>query len=405
MAACALSLASLSCASSLAFSRARSSLQKGDRVDAVLFCAEALSHSADNYRAMAMLEAIFPPAIEQCRSEAEAALARSEPLRWETVARDWRSIHAMNDAVSSLPPLYPKGAKLPLGFTFTYNQSLLSEALDRAAEYRYQEGLRLLRGSGRPAARAAYASLQKAQGFRQGYRDSEALLAQAWEEGSDRLALVPFDSDPRSADALSLLDGLYEAGQYALVQAARTRDFLQVVERGRVEATLARQGLGLDELVDARNRARVEAMFGANILVLARLVYFSEGPSRTSSRREESRVGADGQGREGEPPGEGHGRGARGGTATIFSKRLTLRATIAYRAIDIERSVVLDSRRISAEVHDDSEWATWQGDREAMPDRYAKLLEAREPFDYRPLAQRLAERLGRELAASFIASR
>jgi hypothetical protein len=405
----ALALGSLSCASELAYSRASASLEGGDRVGAVLMAAEALSHSAANYRALSLLEAVFPRAVAECRTEAEAALARGDELRWETVVRDWEAIHTMNDAVGALPSLHHQASTQPVVFAIGYDRQLLARAREEAASYRYAEGLRLLASGSRSDARAAYASLKKVQAFHRGYLDSEVLMAKAQELGADRIAVLPFDSRLLDGDSLAFLDILYRGCQSTLLEASISRSFVQVVERSRTEALLAEQLLSSSDLAKARLGAEAARALGANILVFGQLLSLSAERPRLTTRTEYFQVEVDEPIR-GALPVEGAAptqKVEKRGALTIFSKRSSLAATATYRAVDIESSVILDARSIVDTISDTNEWATWTGDRAALPPKYENLVEARdrELLEVEDLMPRLAARMNRTFTDGFFASR
>jgi tetratricopeptide (TPR) repeat protein len=402
-------LSLLSCASSAAYSRAVASMKAGDSAGAVLSAAESLSHSAKNYKALALLESAFPAAVAERKSAAAAAAAGGDERRWEAIVACWEAIHAMNDAVSALPPLYRKGSRAAVSFSFEYDRALLADAREKAAAYRYGEGVGLLSLGRRSEAREAFESFRKALAYRPGYKDAEEQASRARELGADKIAVVPFDSRLRDPDALGFLDTLYGVCQSALVQAAKDKLFVQVVERARLEAVLAEAELSSSDLASARFGPEAVGLYGANILVFGQLLSFSAEYPQVRSASESFQV-------EVEEPIKGAAavngkvptaKVKKVAVVTTFTKASSVSASVAYRAVDIETSVLLTAETRSDSLGDKREWAVLTGDKEAVPERLSALLAAKDEGVLLPsqLMPRLASRLDGAFASSFLGPR
>ena len=260
---------------------------------------------------------------------------------------------------------------LPLSFDLVYDRALLAKARAEAAAYRYEEGRRLLAKAGsadgsadvRPDARAAFEDFRLALRFQSGYNDAAELLEKARALGSDRIAVGYFDSASQDADSLAFLALLRGDCESALFQAAQGRDLV-----------------------------RVGPLDGANILVSGQLLSFRIEEPRLRMRKESFHT-------------EGQGRG----TLTHYSRRASVSATVAYRAVDLENSLTLAARSLSDSIGESREWGTWEGDRAALPPRYSSLVQAGEGSagegSATDLMARLAARMDSAFAASFIRSR
>jgi curli biogenesis system outer membrane secretion channel CsgG len=400
-----LCLVATSCASSLMYSRATSQLRSGDKVGAVLSAAASLSYDQENYKALELLDSAYPAAVAEKRAEADAALAATDDLRWERVARAWEAIHAMGDAIAALPPLYRKGEGSPVRFALAYDAALLAEARAKAAEFRYGEGRRLLALGRRAEARSAYADFQKAESFFPGYKDAAVLLGEARDLGSGRIAVLPFETSSGDSLSRSFADMVQGGCQAALLGAAAKEAFVQVVERSRIESMIAEGELSLGDLADPRRRPDAIGIYGANVMIFGKVLALS--PSYpTVTARSESFVA------EIERPVADAPLGAaktekvkRRAFVTIFAKRSSVSATVSLRAVDLETSLVVESKTVSDSMSDSCEWAVSSGDSEAVPERYRGLLakgerDLRSPDEMMP---RMAERMGEAFSKALVA--
>jgi hypothetical protein len=408
LASAALALVLLaSCASQAAYKKAKRELERGDLAAATLAAAKSLSSKPGNRDALVLLEAAFPAAVATLRLESDRALESQDPLRWETVARDWSTIHAMNDAIRALPPLYRKGSKEAVAFSYLYDAELLDRARGEAAEHRYREGLALMSRGSRAASREAYGSFAKALSYAPGYKDAAARAEEARDLGSDRIAILPFAAakgDFRSASGAGLL---YDGCVSALVALASRRDFLQVVDRGAIEAMLAERELSASELADPRTRLDPAGLHGANILVSGQLLALAPEYPTARLATEILRKEVD------EPiPGAAPVNGVvptrkamKSATVTVFTKASALSVTAAYRAVDMESSVIIDARTATESMRDEYRWAVYSGDEEALSPEQERLVARKEAEVKTPEAMlpELCDRLARGFAASFAA--
>jgi tetratricopeptide (TPR) repeat protein len=398
-----------SCASRVAYREATESLERGDYVSATLNAAKSLARDAKNYKALDLLVKAYPQALSAMKADAAYAMTQSSPRRWEVVARAWASIHAMNDAILRLPPLYRKGSRTALTLSMEYNQELLIRANAEAAENRYQEGMALLGPGGRAQYREAYQNFKEALSFAPAYKDAAKRAEEARDLGSDRIAVIPFTQSVGSKEAELVAGSLYDAFLSALVTAAKERTFLQVVERNRVESLLSEREFSMSDLMDGRIPSFASGFYGANVLSFAQVSGVSIAYPSIVSKTETFEVVV-----EEAIPGAVAVNGVlptqkvtKRASVTSFTKKSSIAVTVAYRAVNAETSVIVDAETRTEEARDEHAWAVYLGDKEAIPARYASLVQARErdvksPFELLPgLCSALGSRLAKRLSDRF----
>lgn len=397
-----------SCASQSAYRSAADSLERGDYLSAALNAARSLSHDPKNYKALDLLQKSFPLAREAMEAESANALASGQARRWERVAAAWEAMHAVNDAIQRLPPLYKKGSKAPVIFNLAYNQGLLAQAKAEAAENRYQEGLSLARVGDRVSYREAYESFRLSMDYQPGYKDAAKRAEDARALGSDRIAVIPFVAAAGLSDPLNGSGLLYDAFLSQLVAGAARKTFLQVVERGRVEALLNEREFIVSELMDGRLKPTATGFYGANIIVFGQLLSISYTYPTITSAAEFFEAIVD------EPiPGAVPVNGVVPTQKALkrvlvnrFTKTSSLAVTLAYRAVNAENSVIVDADTRSLSAADEHVWAVYLGDKEALPPGYLSLVQAteREILGPQELLPGLCAALGGQLASRLVDS-
>ena len=370
-----ISLGLTSCASQWALSRARRQLDQGDPVGAVLSAAQAVRHDPKNADAVALLLDIFPAAIERRRADADAATASDRPFKWEDVAAALSDIHAMNDAVGLLPDLRPDEKSPPVVLERTNYYAELEAVRQQAAADRYEAGLAATALGTKPDWREAAGHFSRALAFIANYRDAVAREAEARELGSDHIYLPLFDTysaHPAAAGFAAMLNDAL-AGQ--LVAAASRREFVQVVERSRVEELLRERELSAAAIGDLRIKPETYGFYGADLVVFGNVssLLFTDPIVKTTDlpfTAEVNEVVAGAALVNGVVPTR---KVTVNAVVTVVAKRSAATASAGYRVVRTDTGVVLDSFNRSAAVEDSYEWALISGDPRAVPPHYQAL--------------------------------
>ncbi|MBN1241087.1 MAG: hypothetical protein JXA15_00100 [Spirochaetales bacterium] len=396
-----------SCASGIAYRNAARELERGDYAAAALQAATSLYHDPKNEKALDLLVRAHPLATESLERAVDEAMESVERRRWETVADSLATLHAVNDAIQRLPPLYRKGSKTPVGFELRYDRELLASARAAAADNRYAEAGELMRPGDRRSFRDAYESFRLADYYAPGYRDALARAEEARSLGSDRVAVLPFGTGLFSFEARSAADALYGAFVSNLVAAARRKTFLQVVDRGGVEALLAERELSLGDLADPRIRADMTGIYGASVLAIGQVLALEAKYPSIVGVTEIYKVTVD-EVIPGSTPVDGvypTWKAEKAAVVTTFTKSASLSATVEYRAVDAASSVVVDAASVTEKLSDSWSWAVLTGDMAAVPASVQPLLLLSERDIKGPelMIGELASLVGARMAASLAA--
>ncbi|MBP7094949.1 MAG: hypothetical protein KBC36_02545 [Spirochaetia bacterium] len=396
-----------SCASGIAYRNATRELERGDYAAAALQAATSLYHDPKNEKSLDLLVRAYPLAVETLAAASDEALEGSDRRRWETVADSWAALHAVNDAILRLPPLYRKGSKVPVSFELRWDRELLARARAAAADNRYAEASDLMRSGDRRSFREAYESFRLADRYAPGYRDALARAEEARSLGSDRVAVLPFGTGLYSFEARSAADALYGAFVSNLVAAARRKTFLQVVDRGVVEALVAERELSLGDLADPRLRADMKGVYGASVLAMGQVLALEAKYPSIVGATEIYKTTVDEIIPGSTPVGGVYPTWKVEKTAvvTTFTKSASLAATVEYRAVDAATSVVVDAASVTEKLSDSWSWAVLTGDKAAVPASVQPLLLLAERDIKGPelMIGELAALLGSRMAASLAA--
>ncbi|MEM7575456.1 MAG: hypothetical protein AAF433_21310 [Bacteroidota bacterium] len=138
-----------------------------------------------NPRYVAALEEAVNRANERDVREAERLKSRGGGADWSAIFRIYDKIDRRQEALQPLIPLVDKDGR-EAQFRFVRVSPLLVEARQKAADQHYRRAENLLqeaRTGNKPAARQAYAALQRTQNYLTNYRNSATMLREAEELG------------------------------------------------------------------------------------------------------------------------------------------------------------------------------------------------------------------------------
>ena len=128
------------------------------------------------------LEEAFSKANQRDLSSAERLKQQRRPENWARIHEHYMSIRKRQEAVAPLLPLVSKEG-IKANFRFVKVNELEMESREKAAEFHYTEGQRLLRQASqnedRLQARRAYAELDRTGQYFKRYRDVDQLMEEA----------------------------------------------------------------------------------------------------------------------------------------------------------------------------------------------------------------------------------
>lgn len=146
-------------------STGKKALEKGDYFSAITKSVERLKSDTDNKKAIKVLKDGYPLTLEWSQEEIDLALSSNSAFKWESAIHQMEQVNRMSDLIRSTP-----AARNVVANPKSYS-SELNMAYQKAAEARYNAGIKELEKNTREAARSAFDNFYKANRFVSGFRD------------------------------------------------------------------------------------------------------------------------------------------------------------------------------------------------------------------------------------------
>ena len=324
-----------------------------------------------------LLPAAYDAAKDFYESRAKQALASTNPLKWEDVKNEYRSMQALYNVIRSSPAA--SSVVKPKDYS-----AAIAASGENAAEVRYDRGIQLLDERNKAAARQAYDEFDAALRLSPNFRDAASLKEQAYQLGL--VHVVVSEIDVRSS--------------YFQFSADQFRDALVRNLEDRRINTFVR-------FYDER-RVRGEKDFHPDQYMEMRFMDFMVGQTYVDrSQREVSKV-IQVKGNKPDSTGK-YPMVDITVKATIFVTRKTVESSglLDYRIIDVTNDRILRQDRLPGSFTWQNQFGTFRGDERALSDADKNLIRGRDippppPQDlFLELTRPIYDRLARDLQSFY----
>ncbi|WP_291722110.1 hypothetical protein [Bernardetia sp.] len=168
-----------------ACSSGKKALQRGDYYDATLKAVERLRQSPNNKKARQTLGEAYYRAVEENLRTTRTLDTKINPLNWEKIAESYGRINTMGDEIRRSP------AALRIVKNPTSYLGEEIKAKNKAAEARYNEGVKAMALNTREDAKKAYYHFVKADEWVKGYKDVATQITTAREAATLKVLVQP----------------------------------------------------------------------------------------------------------------------------------------------------------------------------------------------------------------------
>lgn len=168
-----------------ACSSGKKALQRGDYYDATLKAVERLRQSPTNKKARHTLGEAYYRAVEENLRTTRTLDTQLNPLNWEQIAESYGRINQMGNEIRRSP------AALQIVKNPTSYLSEEIKAKEKAAEARYNEGVKAMALNNREDAKKAYHHFVKADAWVTGYKDVATQISAAREAATLKVVVQP----------------------------------------------------------------------------------------------------------------------------------------------------------------------------------------------------------------------
>lgn len=154
-------------------STGKKALQKGDYFSAITKAVDRLKSAPENKNAIKVLREGYPMTLQWTQEELDLTMSSNDPSKWERAIGLMEQVNRLSSEIRSTP-----AARKVIRDPKTYT-SELNMAYEKAAEERYNEGLKALDMNTRESARAAFDDFMAANHYVAGYKNSGELMEKA----------------------------------------------------------------------------------------------------------------------------------------------------------------------------------------------------------------------------------
>lgn len=319
-------------------SSGKKAYKQGDYYEAVLTAVQRLRQNPDHKKSREVLSMSYMPAVEYLETDAQNQIASNANFKYSVAVADYERINRLYDEIRTSP-----GALKVIPSPVNRFKEL-TDLKVKAAEECYEAGIQSLMKNTRQDAKSAYFLFSDAAKFTPGYRESTEMMEQARDVATLRVVVMPSPDNYYGWNFESILHG-YNGNQ-----------FVKFYTQGQSQE----QGL---KRIDQYIRVPVNG-------------YTENRP--TINRRVEERTDS-------VKTGEKTVNGTKipvyekvSAKTTIFEKTVTARGSINLIIADgVSRAEVYNTEITSDKSWTDS-WAIFTGDRRALSQGNAKLIEKKE---------------------------
>ena len=256
--------------------------------------------------------------------------------------KDYRGAEAVFAKITALEPSFKDSGKLR---DVAYLEPLYLAGKEALEQGRY---------------RKAYEELGKVTSKDASYKDATALKNQAVEKGRYAIAVLPFGGTKKDQAA--------RAQALAISQLTGIKDpFIKVVDRENIERILAEQRLGMSGVVDEATAVQAGKLMGAQAVLMGTLTDYSEEVGTLKRSTKEGFRGYQVKVPDPANPGQMMPVTKHEKTRyTQFQQVNKVSCSFSYKLVSLETGEVLFSKVVDRTVTDQADYATYDGDRNAL---------------------------------------
>lgn len=164
-------------------------LRKGNYDEAVKIAVKKLQRNPNNKKEANILKIAYPKAVQKDLERIKFLQQEGQPSNWDEIYNIYLKLKNRQELVETVTPLHINGQVIKFNHV-DYNRSII-EAKNRAAEYHYALGKKLMKQSNRYAYRQAYEEFRKAKFYNPAYLDIDNLMAECLDKGTTYILLNP----------------------------------------------------------------------------------------------------------------------------------------------------------------------------------------------------------------------
>lgn len=336
----------------------------------------ALQYNPNYEKAQNYVKAFFDTAVRVHQERIGILERTSDRFKWDQLVMEYEGLVEVNSLVRSLPPLTHKKTLQPITFEIKDYTAELNDAIEKAAEAHYQEGIRLAELSDDPdTQKRAAKEFKIVEEFIVGYKDTRTRYQQARSAGVKRIAILTFEDKSgkrRTYGAVSetITDNIISS----ILNDPEATEFLTIVSRNHLEQVIAEQDLNFAGILDSRTVASLGKVLGVHEIVvgqITQIIYIRPETKRTTLTRKKTENKKTGTEKYVDKNGNVRTR-AKYSDVTVTAKLLhyeqksSITIIGSYKILDAQTAELKRADNFNTKHEFISEWASFTGDEEAL---------------------------------------
>ena len=376
------------------YSSAKKYYQIGDYDSAVHAISRSLQIKADNQKGIALLELAYPLAVTRHQSNIDRLKTLEDASKWPDLVYEYEALESLGNQVELLKSILKIQVNYNLTLAIGNYSDELKKARPLAADYHYTMGMKYRDDISKKSQKEAAINFKLAQQFVANYKNAQELYEETRAAATITLLIRPFSGNNNLASFIR--------NQMMMQQSTASKEFLRIITRDQLRAILNEQGL-VQAGITENNYIKIGQLSGADHILSATIVTTHRPVEKISEEgikqkkevviRKEKYVDSTGVEKTKNIKGEVKA------TVNHYKKSAGATLNISYQITDINNSETIFTGNLSGKENFFHEWATYDGDKRALSDRYKRLVKREEIFA--PSIDNLIMKIAKSISAKF----
>lgn len=369
------------------YKQAQQQYNQGNYENSFKTVVQSLQLKPSYVKAQVLVNDVYPKAIAAREDNIQKLMASTNSSKYDGIVAEYAALDVIQTTAKKLPPLSDPKTGTTVKFDVKDYSVEWNNAKNNAAEYHYQNGIKIKNSSSDvDNQKLAAKEFKTAMSFVEDYKESAMFYDQCRKLGIKRIAIIPFIDKSGSNGKYGALEDLMVDGIVtSITNDPASTEFLEIITRDQINTILSEQKLSSSGLVDENSAAKVGILLGAHEIMTGKILQIVYTPERTVSKQfsETAKVKI-GEETYYDDKGKKKTKDVMGDVTcdfTHYTKSCKATITGSYTIIDVSTGKVKKQDSFTAEMPWSDDWGVvGNGDQRALSSNTIKLCQKSEPL-------------------------
>ena len=357
------------------YSSGKKYFKKGQYDLAAYHLSKSLTLKPKNKKAIYLFELSYDIAVGEHKQNISKLLSINNNSKWPQLVKEYNMLVELGKYVNNLRALLKNNVNYNLELVVDDYSDKLSEATRRSAEYHYNLGLVFQDEADKENQKKAAINFRLSQNYIPNYLDSKDLYEKAKRNATYTLLIREFDGNRKYSS--------YIRDQIMLNQSNESKEFLRIINRDELETILSELAL-VQSGITENDYLEISELSGADHILSATMISSYQPPETiidTDIRqknevviKKEAYVDSTGETKYKEI------KGVVRATVEHYKKKSEAKIRLSYKIININDGKIVYNGEVSGRKDFFHEWATFEGDKRALNNKYKYLVKQKDKF-------------------------